>query len=110
MGDFYSYYIQYLAEMFFGNPQVVEPFKNSIEMRHTISTQLDSIFDKFTDINNLFKKNEDATIFSRIPYITDLGFVLSITIKVPPPNIMGYELEENKNLKQTYWILHILFI
>ena len=56
----------------FGNPQVVEPFKNSIEMRHAISTQLDSIFDKFTDINNLFKKNEDTTIFSRIPYITDL--------------------------------------
>ncbi len=110
MGDFYSYYIQYLAEMFFGNPQVVEPFKNSIEMRHTISTQLDTIFDKFTDINNLFKKNEDTTLFSRIPYINDLGFVLSITIKVPPPNIMGYELEENKNLKQTYWILHILFI
>ena len=110
MGDFYSYYIQYLAEIFFGNPQIVEPFKNSIEMRQTISQQLDIIFDKFTDVSNLFKKNEDTTIFSRIPYITDVGFVLSITIKVPPPNISGYELEDKKSLKQTYWVLHILLI
>ena len=114
MGDFHSYYIQYLAQIFFGHPQIVEPFKNSLEIMTSVNNQLDKIFNEFIDLHNLFKYNKERNIYDyKIPYIKDKGFLLSIPIKISPPVIdldilkkLNYKVE----LNETYWVLHVIFM
>ena len=114
IGDLYSYYIQYLANLYFSHPQIIEPFKNTNEIRTTISSQLKVIFENLIDLKSV-DENNIPNLIKSIPLNAEKGFILSlpIYIKNPIKNNKQFELLKNMLTTEpmpTYWIVNILFL
>ena len=114
IGNLANYYIQYLSQNMFGHPQLFELFKNIKTIKKTISIELESIINKYSDTNKI------NNLLNEIPLKLNNTYVLSIPIKINKPDfdISIFKSKTFKKMKtfndeinfQSFWIINIIFI
>jgi len=103
IGNFYQYYMQYIAHFIFGHPSAIEPFKNNTVIKKHLSNIIDSIIDTFYDNEAL--KNMICQQFLKDDIIEfKENDVIQFKFTLKPPDIFITKIHQLQ-IPTTYWYI-----